>query len=230
MGPKSEGPRERLFAHGVQALSNPELLALLLRSGNARRPVMRVADDVWRHFGSWEALGRSGDAELCAIPGLGSAKVASLRAALEIGTRSAAPLELARERILGPEQVFQLLGPRLIAEQQECFVILMLDSRQRLIRVVEISRGSLDQSLVHPREVFLPAIREVAASLVLVHNHPSGDPEPSAEDRSITERLVSVGELLGIPIVDHVVVGRQGYASFSRRGWLRSQVPKNGRR
>ncbi len=227
---RAEGPRERLACSGPEALSNPELLALLFRTGTRERPSIWIADLLWRRFGSWESIARAGDAELVGISGIGPAKLASLRAALEIGVRVAVPPIGPAERILGPEEVYRLVGPRLGPLRQECFVTLLLDARQRLLRQVEVSRGSLDQSLVHPREVFSPALRESAASMVLVHNHPSGDPEPSQEDRIVTHRLVEAGQLLGIPVVDHVVVARRGYTSFGQRGWLAPQVVKSGGR
>jgi len=221
---RTDWPRERLRERGASALSSVELLALLLRTGSRSRRVVEVAHSLWERFGSLERMAHAGDAELAAIAGLGPAKIASLRAAFELGARSVADPLRRGDHISSPERVVGHLGPRLSHLPYECFLTLLLDSRQRLLCEVEVSRGSLDQSLVHPREVFGPALREAAASLVLVHNHPSGDPEPSPEDRDVTCRLVRAGELLGIPVVDHVVVARHGYTSFTRRGWLQTQV------
>jgi DNA repair protein RadC len=227
---RAEQPRERLWAEGVEALSACELLALVLRTGAPGQPVLELARGLWERFGSLERLARAGDAELAALGGMGPAKTAALRAALELGARAArAPLR-AGERLVGPEQVFAHLAPRMIGLRQERFLALLLDSRQRVIREVEVSRGSLDQSLVHPREVFGPALREAAAALVVAHNHPSGDPEPSAEDREVTSRLASAGQILGVALLDHVVVGGAGYVSFARRGWLQAQVVRKERR
>jgi len=215
-----ELPRERLLAKGAHALSSPELLALVLRTGARGKSVLEVARSLLEQFGSLERLSRAGDAEIAAITGMGPTKTAALRAALELGSRCAhAPLRCG-QRLLGPEQVFAHLGPRLRGLRQELFLALLLDSRHRVIREIEVSKGSLDQSLVHPREVFGPALREAAAALVLIHNHPSGDPEPSPEDREVTRRLVSAGEILGLSVLDHVVMGGEGYVSFAHRGWL----------
>jgi DNA repair protein RadC len=219
-----------MLAHGVEALSSVELIALVLRSGARGHDVLSLARKLWERFGGLDRIARAGDAELAGVSGLGPAKVASLRAALELGARRAAVPLLRGDRLDGPEQVHAHLAPRLAGLRQERFLTLLLDSRHRVIREVEVSRGSLDQSLVHPREVFGPALRESAAALVLVHNHPSGDPEPSREDREVTRRLEDAGELLGIGILDHVVIGADGYVSFARRGWLPSQVPATRRR
>ena len=220
---RAELPRERLRGRGPQALSSVELLALILRTGQGGFPVLEIATALWGRFGSLEALVRAGDAEILAVRGMGPAKLASLRAALELGLRATADTLECGDALTGPEQVARHLTPRLGPLRQEVFWTLLLDSRHRLLRELEVSRGSLDQSLVHPREVFAPALRESAACMVLVHNHPSGDPEPSPEDRQVTDRLVRVGELLGIPVVDHVVIAAQGHVSFARRGWLRAQ-------
>jgi DNA repair protein RadC len=227
---RADQPRERLWSEGVEALSAVELLALVLRTGARGLPVVELARELLEGFGSLERLARAGDAELAALSGLGPAKIAAVRAALELGARATrAPLR-AGERLLGPEQVFAHLGARLGGLRQERFLALLLDSRHRVIREVEVSRGSLDQSLVHPREVFGPALRESAAALVVAHNHPSGDPEPSPEDREVTCRLVSAGQILGVSLLDHVVLGGQGYVSFARRGWLQAQVAPEQRR
>jgi len=227
---RAELPRERLFRAGASALSAIELLALVIRTGGRGRSALETATRIWGQVGSWECLGRIGEAELGRIAGMGPAKIASLRAAVELGARALSPPLEPGTPLTGPEQVAQHLAPRIGALRQESFWTLMLDSRQRWIGEVEVSRGSLDQSLVHPREVFGPAVREAAAALVLVHNHPSGNPEPSPEDHEVTARLVGAGELLGIPVVDHVVLARQGYTSFARRGWLRAQAVERRRR
>jgi DNA repair protein RadC len=155
---------------------------------------------------------------------MGPAKIGSLRAAFELGARLARQPFEAGERLHSPGQVFAHFGARLRQRRQEAFFVLLLDSRHRLIRAVEVSRGSLNQSLVHPREVFGPALREAAAAILVVHNHPSGDPLPSREDHEVTRRLHESGDVLGIPLLDHVVIGAQAYTSFAERGWL---VPKD---
>jgi DNA repair protein RadC len=211
-----ERPRERLRARGADALASDELIALLLRTGARGQPALELARRLLARFGTLDELARAGDAELASLGGLGPAKIGALRAAFELGARRAsAPLPQG-VRLESPSQVFAHFGPRLRALRHERFLALLLDSRHRLIREVEVSRGSLNQSLVHPREVFAPALREAAAALLVVHNHPSGDPEPSQEDREVTRRLYRAGELLGIRLLDHVVIGARGFQSLSQ--------------
>jgi DNA repair protein RadC len=177
-----------------------------------------------RRFGSLKRMAGAGDAELLEIFGMGPAKLAGLRAAFEVGSRLVQMPLLLGEKLHSPERVYESFGARLRRARQELFFVLLLDSRQRLIREVEVSRGSLNQSLVHPREVFAPALRESAAAILLIHNHPSGDPDPSREDHEVTHRLLQAGEILGIRLVDHVVIGGEGYRSFARNGWLSPQA------
>jgi DNA repair protein RadC len=220
---QGELPRERLCRDGVDVLSTAELLALVLRTGAPGLSALALGQTLIKHFGSLDGLARAGDAELRRMAGIGPAKIASLRAALELGARHAcAPLRPGA-KLDSPERVFAHFGPRLRRLRQEVFFVLLLDSRQRLIAEVEVSRGSLNQSLVHPREVFAPALREAAAALVVVHNHPSGDPRPSREDAEVTQRLASAGEILGIRLVDHVIVGCEGFRSFAQMGELSAQ-------
>jgi DNA repair protein RadC len=218
--PLLERPRERLARHGTAALSAAELLALVLRTGGPGRTASALAQRLLERFGSLEGLLRAGDAELLQVAGLGPAKLASLRAALELGARLARSELSPGTRLARPDQAYRHLAPRLRPLRQELFLALLLDSRQRLIGEVEVSRGSLNQSLVHPREVFAPALRESAAAILVAHNHPSGDAEPSPEDHEVTRRLVRAGELLGVRVVDHLVIGGSGFTSFADRGWL----------
>ncbi len=218
--PRWERPRERLRRDGAEALSLIELLAVVLRTGAPGVPSLRLGADLLRRFGSLERLARAADGEFLQVAGMGPVKIASLRAAFELGSRLArAPLNPG-ERFQSPEQVYAHFGPRLRQVRQELFYVLLLDSRQRLISEVEVSRGSLNQSLVHPREVFAPALRESAAAILVIHNHPSGDPDPSREDHEVTRRLAQAGEILGVRLLDHVVIGGDGYRSFARSGWL----------
>ncbi|MFQ5513311.1 MAG: DNA repair protein RadC [Myxococcota bacterium] len=227
---RGEGPRERLRREGAEGLALVELLAVLLRTGPAGSSSLDLAARLVHRFASLDGLAEAGDAELQAVAGMGPAKVACLRAALELGSRLAqAPLRSA-ERLHSPEQVHACFGARLRRARQELFFVLLLDSRHRLIREVQVSRGSLNQSLVHPREVFAPALREAAAAIVAIHNHPSGDPSPSHEDHEVTRRLARAGEILGIRLLDHIVVGHEGYRSFARMGWLPPQAGRDGGR
>ena len=224
--PRPEGPRERIRRDGAEALAEVELLAILLRTGPVGGSALGLAARLLRAFGSLERLAGAGDAELQAVGGIGPVKTAGLRAAFELGSRLARSPLLPGEKLQSPEQVFGAFGARLRHVRQELFFVLLLDSRHRLIREVEVSRGSLNQSLVHPREVFAPALREAAAAILVVHNHPSGDPDPSREDHEVTRRLAQAGEILGVRLVDHVVIGGESYRSFARSGWFSPQAPR----
>jgi DNA repair protein RadC len=149
------------------------------------------------------------------VPGVGAATAARVLAALELGRRAAAAPPEAGDHIRGPADVFARMGPRLRDQTQEEFHALLLNSRHRVIREILVTRGLLDSALIHPREVFRPAVGEGAAGVILVHNHPSGDPTPSAEDRAVTRQLGEAGKAVGIPVLDHVVVGAGGYASLA---------------
>jgi len=217
--PTHPGPRERLLDAGSEALSDRELLALLLRTGMPGRSAEGLADDLLA-AGGLAALATSSEGELVQRPGIGPAKAATLLAALELGRRLAARRLQEGDRFRGPEDVARHFFPRLRDAPCEQFHAVLLDGRHRVKRVVLVSQGTLTASLVHPREVFRPALREAAAALVVVHNHPSGDPTPSGEDREVTDRLRRAGELLGIPLLDHVVVAEQGFVSLRERGWM----------
>jgi DNA repair protein RadC len=207
-------PRERLEALGAEALSDAELLALLLRTGGRGADALAVASRLLAVHGGLSALARAGGRDLASTAGIGPAKSATLRASLELGRRLAARRLEAGRPIRGPADVFRHFHPHLRHAEQERFLVVLLDGRHRVLRQELVSQGTLTASLVHPREVFRPALRESAAALVLVHNHPSGDPTPSREDREITERLMRAGEILGIPVLDHVVVAERGYCSL----------------
>jgi DNA repair protein RadC len=225
-----EGPRERLFREGPEALSLIELIAVLLRTGSRGRSSLRIAEELLRHFGSLEGLARAGDGQIRCAAGIGPAKLAGLRAAFELGARLVREPLRVGVKISSPEQVAAHYGPRMRSYRQEVFVVLLLDARHRVIADIEVHRGSLDQSLVHPREVFAPALRESAAAILVLHNHPSGDPTPSEQDREVTRRLVQAGEILGVRLVDHVVIGADSHRSLARAGLLGPQaVPLQGR-
>lgn len=222
-------PRERLRLEGVEALSVVELLALVLRTGTRGVSSLMLATELLRKFETLERLAEAGDAGW-RVAGIGPAKIASMRAAFELGARLAGTPLCAGVKLQAPEQVYAHFGPRLRRLRQERFFALLLDSRHRLIRQVEVSRGSLSQSLVHPREVFAPALRESAAALIVMHNHPSGDPHPSRDDIEVTQRLAKAGEVLGVGLLDHIVVGAEGFHSFARSGQLSYQATKGSRR
>jgi DNA repair protein RadC len=222
-----DGPRERLEALGPESLSEAELVALLLRTGGSGRDALALAAWLLQRHGGLVGLASVEGAELVRVPGVGRAKSAALVAALELGRRLAARRLRAGEPVRGPADVFRHLHARVRAWRHERFFVLLLDGRHRLLREVVISQGTLTASLVHPREVFRPALREAAAAVVLAHNHPSGDPTPSTEDREITVRLAEAGALLGIPVLDHVVVAERGWSSLCELGAIsRRPIPE----
>ena len=203
------------MALGPRSLTRAELLALVIGSGTAGRSAITVASDLLQRHGSLGRLARLDVAGFCQLPGVGVATASRLAAALELGRRAAVEPTSPGEPIRGPSDVFRLVGPRLRDLGHEEFHALLLDTRHRVIRVVLITRGILDASLIHPREVFRAAVSEGAAGVILVHNHPSGDPAPSNEDRAVTRQLGEAGRAVGIPVLDHVVIGRGRYRSLA---------------
>ena len=210
-------PRERLVSHGPRALADEELLAILLGTGTAGCSARALAHAMLAD-GGLPGLARASARELRSRPGIGAAKAATVLAAVELGRRLATRRLREGDPIRGPEDVFRHFHPRLRDAGQEQFLVILLDGRHRVIGEARASEGTLTASLVHPREVFRPALRDGAAAIVLVHNHPSGDPSPSAEDRAVTRRLVRAGELLGIQVLDHVVVAERGWRSLREEG------------
>lgn len=219
--PRTERPRERLKDLGAQALSSAELLAILIGSGTAGSSALVLAQNVLaRSDGSLRRLAGQPVAALTAVHGLGAARAVAIHAALELGRRLAAESRDEGAPLRNPRDVWAAYAPRLEDLPVEEFHVAVLDSQHRLDRDITITRGILNSSLVHPREVFREAIAERAAAIILVHNHPSGDPTPSADDRAITTQLVAAGRLLDIPVADHVVIGRGRYLSFAEGGLL----------
>ncbi len=224
--PKGERPRERLLAEGPSALTDAQLLAIVLRVGRHSRSAVEVGRDILDRLGLQGLANRSVQ-ELCAIPGIGPAKVAQIKAAIELGKR-ALTIPLTTGKVVTQSQmVFEHYAPRLRdLRKEECQVIL-LDAKRAVIRDKTVSQGTLTSSLVHPREVFNEAVRESAAAVIFVHNHPSGDPRPSQEDRALTVRLQAAGEILGVQVLDHIIIGDGRYVSFADEGWL-SPPPASG--
>jgi DNA repair protein RadC len=217
----NDRPRERLWQRGTTAIGDEELLAILLGTGVRARPALVIAAELVRASGGVVAVSRASPRELAQVAGVGAERAARVAAAFELGRR-AVEAEQRREMLGAPEDVFRIIGPRLAGLQQEVFLVIGVDIRNGLLDIVEVARGTVHGVEVHPREVFRPLVRMAAAGGVLVHNHPSGDPTPSAEDVALTRRLRSVGELLGIPIVDHVVVGDRGFRSVAE--WIGTDV------
>lgn len=219
--PRSERPRERLRALGASSLSTEELLAILVGTGPAGSSALDVARGVLSGCGgSLRRLSQRPVAALTTNAGVGLTRAVVIHAALELGRRQAVESREDGAPLRGPRDVYLAYAPRLEDLPVEEFHVAVLDAQHRLERDVTVTRGILNSSLVHPREVFREAIAERAAAIVLVHNHPSGDPTPSADDRSVTAQLVAAGRLLDIPVHDHVIVGRGRYVSFAEAGLL----------
>lgn len=219
--PKEERPRERLLKNGSESLSDAQLLAILLRTGSDKGDALQLAIYLLKKFSPLPQLLQATISELCAVKGVGPAKAAQLKAALELGRRSLI-LPLFEGAIFSKSRdVFQYFAPLFRNAKKEYFKILLLDQKNKIIRDVTISEGSLTATIVHPREVFRPAIRDSAASVIFIHNHPSGDPTPSIEDKKITTRLAEVGKVMGIPVLDHLIIGDKDYFSFADAGYIR---------
>ena len=221
--PEDERPREKLLKRGAAALSDAELLALVLRTGDAAagKSAIDLGRELLERFdGNLRELAKAELNELQQIKGLGLAKAASIKAAFTLGSRFQARRLETLERFTSPAQVFDFFHHELRDNRKELFLILLLDGKNRITRKVQVSEGSLNQSIVHPREVFAPAVRESAAAVIFIHNHPSGDPSPSREDREITRRLKEAGDILGIKVLDHIIIGDGSYFSFVESGIL----------
>jgi DNA repair protein RadC len=218
--PPEERPRERFLTKGSEALSDAELLAILLGSGIPGRTALDQARALLAAFGSLGDLAGREVQELAWVGGLGIAKAVRVGAAVELARRLRARPNGGRVRLSSPEDVAGYFGPGLEAKKKEVVRIALLDSQNGLLRDVQVSEGSLSASIVHPREVFRPAILEAAAHLILVHNHPSGDPTPSKEDVHLTRQLVEAARLLGLRIHDHVIIGHGRHVSLAQRGVL----------
>ena len=220
--PAAERPREKLLARGPENLSEAELLALVLRTGDAASKTSAVdqARTLLARFGSLRALAGATIRELCALPGIGPAKAAEVQAVFELGRRLDGDTLAPGARFTCSDEVFRHYHDRLRDRKKELFLALLLDSKNRVLREVRVSEGSLTASIVHPREVFVPVVRESAAAVLFVHNHPSGDPTPSREDLEITTRLQEAGTLMGVRVLDHIIIGSGGYVSFVDRGLM----------
>ncbi|MDH3444414.1 MAG: DNA repair protein RadC, partial [Deltaproteobacteria bacterium] len=218
--PEQDRPREKLLSRGAAALTDTELLAIVLRNGDASSGKSAVdhARSMLGQFGGLKGIDEAAVAELTRVKGIGPAKAAQIKATLEIARRLGRPTWHAGEPLRSAEDVFRHFQDSLAGEKREFFYVVLLTNKNKKIREVKISEGSLTASLVHPREVYNPVIRESAAAVIFVHNHPSGDPAPSPEDIEITRRLKEVGEVMGIRVLDHVVIGHDRYFSFSDRG------------
>jgi len=218
---RDDGPRERLRRLGAGALSDEELLTAVLGTGTSGIPARQVASSLMgRAQGSLRGLRRASPARMTEVPGLGWAKASRVVAALELGRRAQVEAAVPKPRIRGPEDVVALVGPLLADLDQEEFHVLVLNARHEVTCRRMLTRGILDASLIHPREVFRLAVEEAAAAVILAHNHPSGDPTPSPEDRAVTRQMVEAGRTLGIPVLDHVVLADGAWASLMEGGQM----------
>lgn len=224
--PDSERPRERLVDHGADALRNAELIAILLRTGTKGRSAIQVAEQLLQRFKTLDCLARASLAELRQVKGVGRDKAIALQSAFTLARRMARELNEESPLLDTPDRVADLLREENRFYQVECFQVLLLNTRRRLIRIEKISQGTLDTILVHPREVFKMAIAANASAVLLVHNHPSGDPTPSEADIKVTRDLIRAGQLLKIDVLDHIIIGRRteerprDYASLRELGYF----------
>ncbi|MGE5554481.1 MAG: RadC family protein [Betaproteobacteria bacterium] len=218
--PPEERPQEKLWRTGAASLATRELLALVWRTGAGGRTALALADHLLAQVGGLRKLAAIPPAELCRIPGIGPAKAAQLLAGIELGRRLLALGPEERQPLRSPSDVAALVMPELRFLSQEHFRVVLLDAKNQVLALELVSIGTLNSSLVHPRELFRRAIQACAAGVILVHNHPSGDPTPSAEDLALTRRLVEAGKLLGIEVLDHLIVGDNRYVSLKERALL----------
>lgn len=218
--PEEDRPRERAILHGAHALTDTELLAILINAGSGKRTAIDIARDLMGEYGDVRTLSKRPVAELLRRPGIGPARAVTIVAAFELGKRQAAIGDAAGDKVRGPEDIARRFIPRMRDLPTERFLALLLNNAGRIIREHVISQGSVNASIVHPREVFHAAVTEHASAIILLHNHPGGVRHPSAEDRAVTKQLVEAGRMMDIPVRDHVIICGTGYVSFAEQGWL----------
>lgn len=221
--PLGERPRERLLKKGSESLSDAQLLAILLRTGSDGENVLQLAMQLSKRFYPLSRMTKVSVSELCSVKGIGPAKAALLKAAFELGRRSLASPLSEGTALLNSQTVYNHFAPLLKGARREYFKIILLNQKNKVIFDETVSEGSLTTTIVHPREAFSSAVRESAASVIFLHNHPSGDPTPSQQDKEMTDRLVAAGELMGIPVLDHIILGNGAYFSFADVGEIKNQ-------
>jgi DNA repair protein RadC len=219
--PAVERPREKLAQLGADHLSSSELIAILIATGTVKQSAVELARDLLNKFQTLENLSQASLQELQQLDGIGPAKAITLQASFQLSRNL--QTEMAESRLIffrNPADVASVFIPKLGHLKQEVFAIAMLDSAGKYIHSRELTRGTINASLIHPREVFRPAIKEAAASLILIHNHPSGQLSPSEEDLSVTQKLMETGEMVGIPVRDHLIIAGDKYLSLHEAGYL----------
>jgi DNA repair protein RadC len=221
--PQNERPRERLEKFGPEALSDAELLAIILRVGSVKFSAVSMAQHMLKKFGSLKNLAKASIEELCHTPGIGKAKAIQIKAAFALGSRLNTFREPDKFMVRSARDIADLMLDEMRLYDKECFKIILLDTKNHIIRTETVTVGLLDASLIHPREVFRTAIRANSSSVIAIHNHPSGDPTPSEEDNRVTKRLKEASKLLGITLLDHIIIGdhhQKPYYSYRDEGLL----------
>jgi DNA repair protein RadC len=219
--PESERPRERLLRDGARSLSAAQLLAIMLRTGGEGRSALDLAMEILGTFGDLMKIETASLREFTNIKGMGKAKVAQLKAAFELGRRLMEEPFMRGPAFSSGHEVYSYYHSRFKNLKKEVFCCMLLDAKNRILKDCKVSEGTLTNSLIHPREAFKDAIKESAASVIFVHNHPSGDPSPSREDIQVTERLVNAGEVIGINVLDHIIMGDGKYTSMKEKGYIK---------
>lgn len=220
--PETERPRERLIKFGASRLSEAQLLAIILRTGGGGKSALDLALEMLNTFRNLRNIESAAQSEFRSLKGIGAAKIAQIKAALELGRRLSEEPNEKGPAFSSAQDVFIFYAQRMRILKKEVFRSALLDAKNRMFSDYQLSEGTLTNSLIHPREAFREAIREAAASVIFVHNHPSGDPVPSREDIAITERLVQAGEIIGIKVLDHVIIGDSTYTSMMEKGYIKN--------
>ena len=218
--PEEERPRERLIRNGPESLSNAELLGVILRTGSNKENVVSLSSRILSEY-SIKQLSLANVSRLMQVHGVGKAKAAQIAAIFELARRLETFVEEPKRKICSPKDVYTLMYPKMREQKKEKFITLCLDTKNQILKEEVISVGSLNASIVHPREVFKSALMESSASVIMIHNHPSGDPSPSREDIMVTEKLVEGGKLLGIDVLDHIIIGDGRYVSLKDEGFVK---------
>jgi DNA repair protein RadC len=218
--PEEERPRERLIRNGPESLSNAELLGIILRTGSREENVVNLCSRILTEY-SIKQLSLANVSRLMQVHGVGKAKAAQIAAVFELARRLEIFVEEPKRKVCSPKDVYTLMYPKMREQKKEKFITLCLDTKNQILKEEVVSIGSLNASIVHPREVFKSALLESSASVIMVHNHPSGDPSPSREDIMVTEKMVEGGKLLGIDVLDHIIIGEGRYVSLKDEGFVR---------